>query len=164
MLNKPTTRLITLVNHRNDETTASIPTPKWHAPWRISIVVSSRLGWARSVALISVCQHHKAHPYQTDTLPAPLPINCFYCIAWSNIMIRRLFSPSSTRVLAQAVRQRSELHASNKQSSCRVSSHGMKSHSTNSSNWAAVHTFIWSIAQIHHSNHRETNSITQKQH
>ena len=29
-------------------------------------------------------------------------------------MIRRLFSPSSTRVLAQAVRQRSELHASNR--------------------------------------------------
>ena len=28
----------------------SIPTPKWHAPWRLSTVLSSHLGWVRSVA------------------------------------------------------------------------------------------------------------------
>lgn len=28
----------------------SIPTPKWHAPWRLSTVISSHLGWVRSVA------------------------------------------------------------------------------------------------------------------
>jgi len=27
-----------------------IPTPKWHAPWRLSSVLSSHLGWVRSVA------------------------------------------------------------------------------------------------------------------
>lgn len=32
----------------NEETT--IPTPKWHAPWKLSAVLSSHLGWVRSVA------------------------------------------------------------------------------------------------------------------
>ena len=34
-------------------TTASatrIPEPKWHAPWRLSTVISSHLGWVRSIA------------------------------------------------------------------------------------------------------------------
>ena len=30
--------------------TTTIPTPKWHAPWRLSTVISSHLGWVRSVA------------------------------------------------------------------------------------------------------------------
>lgn len=29
---------------------ANIPTPKWHAPWKLSTVISSHLGWVRSVA------------------------------------------------------------------------------------------------------------------
>jgi len=28
----------------------SIPTPKWHAPWKLSTVLSSHLGWVRSIA------------------------------------------------------------------------------------------------------------------
>jgi WD40 repeat protein len=28
----------------------TIPTPKWHAPWRLSTVISSHLGWVRSIA------------------------------------------------------------------------------------------------------------------
>jgi len=28
----------------------NIPTPKWHAPWKLSTVISSHLGWVRSVA------------------------------------------------------------------------------------------------------------------
>ena len=31
-------------------TSTKIPTPKWHAPWRLSSVISSHLGWVRSVA------------------------------------------------------------------------------------------------------------------
>eukprot|EP00804_Cyclotella_cryptica_P020153 CCRYP_014926-RA/>CCRYP_014926-RA protein AED:0.08 eAED:0.08 QI:0/0.33/0.25/1/1/1/4/1266/439 len=34
---------------RKDSNT-NIPTPKWHAPWRLSTVLSSHLGWVRSVA------------------------------------------------------------------------------------------------------------------
>lgn len=33
---------------RKENTT--IPTPKWHAPWRLSTVISSHLGWVRSIA------------------------------------------------------------------------------------------------------------------
>jgi len=29
---------------------SNIPTPKWHAPWKLSTVISSHLGWVRSVA------------------------------------------------------------------------------------------------------------------
>ncbi|KAI2509597.1 hypothetical protein MHU86_4858 [Fragilaria crotonensis] len=29
---------------------ATIPTPKWHAPWKLSTVLSSHLGWVRCVA------------------------------------------------------------------------------------------------------------------
>ena len=28
----------------------TIPTPKWHAPWKLSTVISSHLGWVRSIA------------------------------------------------------------------------------------------------------------------
>eukprot|EP00559_Dactyliosolen_fragilissimus_P006057 CAMPEP_0184868446 /NCGR_PEP_ID=MMETSP0580-20130426/30449_1 /TAXON_ID=1118495 /ORGANISM="Dactyliosolen fragilissimus" /LENGTH=562 /DNA_ID=CAMNT_0027369341 /DNA_START=66 /DNA_END=1754 /DNA_ORIENTATION=- len=31
----------------------SIPTPKWHAPWKLSTVLSSHLGWVRSIAFDS---------------------------------------------------------------------------------------------------------------
>jgi WD40 repeat protein len=36
-----------LVIRKSDTT---IPTPKWHAPWRLSTVISSHLGWVRSIA------------------------------------------------------------------------------------------------------------------
>ena len=32
------------------DSAANIPTPKWHAPWRLSTVLASHLGWVRSVA------------------------------------------------------------------------------------------------------------------
>lgn len=35
---------------RKDGRRANIPTPKWHAPWKLSAVISSHLGWVRSVA------------------------------------------------------------------------------------------------------------------
>ena len=28
----------------------TVPTPRWHAPWKLSTVISSHLGWVRSVA------------------------------------------------------------------------------------------------------------------
>ena len=28
----------------------SVPTPTWHAPWQLSTVISSHLGWVRSIA------------------------------------------------------------------------------------------------------------------
>ena len=31
-------------------TNISVPTPKWHAPWQLSTVISSHLGWVRSIA------------------------------------------------------------------------------------------------------------------
>jgi len=31
-------------------TNISVPTPKWHAPWELSTVISSHLGWVRSIA------------------------------------------------------------------------------------------------------------------
>eukprot|EP00548_Thalassiothrix_antarctica_P017473 CAMPEP_0194182200 /NCGR_PEP_ID=MMETSP0154-20130528/22212_1 /TAXON_ID=1049557 /ORGANISM="Thalassiothrix antarctica, Strain L6-D1" /LENGTH=457 /DNA_ID=CAMNT_0038898367 /DNA_START=20 /DNA_END=1390 /DNA_ORIENTATION=- len=36
-----------LVKHREK---TKIPTPTWHAPWKLSTVLSSHLGWVRSVA------------------------------------------------------------------------------------------------------------------
>lgn len=39
-----------LVRHSNDDSNTSIPTPKWHAPWKLSTVLSSHLGWVRSIA------------------------------------------------------------------------------------------------------------------
>ena len=35
---------------RDDDSKTSIPTPKWHAPWKLSTVLSSHLGWVRSIA------------------------------------------------------------------------------------------------------------------
>lgn len=37
-----------LVERKGSST--NIPTPKWHAPWKLSTVLSSHLGWVRSVA------------------------------------------------------------------------------------------------------------------
>jgi len=34
----------------NKTSTTRIPEPKWHAPWRLSTVISSHLGWVRSIA------------------------------------------------------------------------------------------------------------------
>lgn len=31
-------------------TNVSVPTPEWHAPWQLSTVISSHLGWVRSIA------------------------------------------------------------------------------------------------------------------
>jgi len=35
---------------RDDDSNTTIPTPKWHAPWKLSTVLSSHLGWVRSIA------------------------------------------------------------------------------------------------------------------
>ncbi len=35
---------------RDDDYNTTIPTPKWHAPWKLSTVLSSHLGWVRSIA------------------------------------------------------------------------------------------------------------------
>lgn len=35
---------------RDDDINTTIPTPKWHAPWKLSTVLSSHLGWVRSIA------------------------------------------------------------------------------------------------------------------
>ena len=39
-----------LVKKSSRFTNVSVPTPKWHAPWRLSTVISSHLGWVRSIA------------------------------------------------------------------------------------------------------------------
>lgn len=39
-----------LVKRDDDSTNTTIPTPKWHAPWKLSTVLSSHLGWVRSIA------------------------------------------------------------------------------------------------------------------
>jgi pleiotropic regulator 1 len=39
-----------LVKQRKD-TTTSVPTPTWHAPWKLSTVLSSHLGWVYSIAV-----------------------------------------------------------------------------------------------------------------
>jgi pleiotropic regulator 1 len=38
-----------LVRSNNKET--NIPNPQWHAPWKLSTVLSSHLGWVRSIAM-----------------------------------------------------------------------------------------------------------------
>jgi len=39
-----------LVKKTNTFTNVSVPTPQWHAPWQLSTVISSHLGWVRSIA------------------------------------------------------------------------------------------------------------------
>mmetsp|Transcript_15806 Transcript_15806/g.23758 ORF Transcript_15806/g.23758 Transcript_15806/m.23758 type:complete len:543 (+) Transcript_15806:166-1794(+) len=39
-----------LVKKTTRFTNVSVPTPKWHAPWQLSTVISSHLGWVRSIA------------------------------------------------------------------------------------------------------------------
>ena len=39
-----------LVKKSTKFTNISIPTPQWHAPWQLSTVLSSHLGWVRSIA------------------------------------------------------------------------------------------------------------------
>lgn len=39
-----------LVKASSRFTNISVPTPKWHAPWQLSTVISSHLGWVRSIA------------------------------------------------------------------------------------------------------------------
>lgn len=39
-----------LVKKSTRFTNTSIPTPQWHAPWQLSTVISSHLGWVRSIA------------------------------------------------------------------------------------------------------------------
>jgi len=36
---------------RADTANTNIPTPAWHAPWKLSTVLSSHLGWVRSIAM-----------------------------------------------------------------------------------------------------------------
>lgn len=35
---------------KNSSSTTRIPQPTWHAPWRLATVISSHLGWVRSIA------------------------------------------------------------------------------------------------------------------
>ena len=37
-------------NAKKGKSSVKIPTPKWHAPWRLSTVISAHLGWVRSIA------------------------------------------------------------------------------------------------------------------
>ena len=37
-------------NAKKSKASVKIPTPKWHAPWRLSTVISAHLGWVRSIA------------------------------------------------------------------------------------------------------------------
>lgn len=46
-LNKP--KGILVAANKNKQT--NIPTPNWHAPWKLSTVLSSHLGWVRSIAM-----------------------------------------------------------------------------------------------------------------
>lgn len=39
-----------LVKKSSRFTNVSVPTPNWHAPWQLSTVISSHLGWVRSIA------------------------------------------------------------------------------------------------------------------
>lgn len=39
-----------LVKKSSRFTNTSVPTPKWNAPWQLSTVISSHLGWVRSIA------------------------------------------------------------------------------------------------------------------
>lgn len=39
-----------LVKKSSNFTNISVPTPQWHAPWQLSTVISSHLGWVRSIA------------------------------------------------------------------------------------------------------------------
>ena len=39
-----------LVKKSSNFTNVSVPTPQWHAPWQLSTVISSHLGWVRSIA------------------------------------------------------------------------------------------------------------------
>jgi WD40 repeat protein len=39
-----------LVKKSSTFTKTSVPTPKWHAPWELTTVLSSHLGWVRSIA------------------------------------------------------------------------------------------------------------------
>lgn len=36
---------------RSDSSKMNIPTPQWHAPWKLSTVLSSHLGWVQSIAM-----------------------------------------------------------------------------------------------------------------
>ena len=42
--------LVRSSNNNNNQDDSTIPRPKWHAPWKLSTVLSSHLGWVRSIA------------------------------------------------------------------------------------------------------------------
>jgi len=42
--------ILTLKEDGSSSSNTNIPTPKWHAPWKLSTVISSHLGWVRSIA------------------------------------------------------------------------------------------------------------------
>jgi pleiotropic regulator 1 len=46
-----TTTLVLSSKATSIDTTTNIPIPKWHAPWKLSTVLSSHLGWVRSLAV-----------------------------------------------------------------------------------------------------------------
>jgi pleiotropic regulator 1 len=45
-----TTDTATALTNSNSFSSVSIPRPQWHAPWQLSTVISSHLGWVRSIA------------------------------------------------------------------------------------------------------------------
>jgi pleiotropic regulator 1 len=40
-----------LVRRQDTASSTTIPTPQWHAPWKLSTVLSSHLGWVRCIAM-----------------------------------------------------------------------------------------------------------------
>ena len=42
--------ILTVKEGGSSSSNTNIPTPKWHAPWKLSTVISSHLGWVRSIA------------------------------------------------------------------------------------------------------------------
>lgn len=47
---KDTGAIVIAKNAKHGRASVKIPTPKWHAPWRLSTVISAHLGWVRSIA------------------------------------------------------------------------------------------------------------------
>ena len=49
--NTTSTGTTVLTARSSSQSSIHIPTPKWHAPWKLTTVLSSHLGWVRSIAI-----------------------------------------------------------------------------------------------------------------
>ena len=49
--NTTSTGSTVLTARSSSQSSIHIPTPKWHAPWKLTTVLSSHLGWVRSIAI-----------------------------------------------------------------------------------------------------------------